>query len=85
MGYFYTDMHPREGKYGHAAVFPLISGCQISNGSRQHPVCAMLCNFTRPTSDKPALLTHSEVETFFHEFGHVMHQICAKADFAKFR
>jgi len=48
------------------------------------PVCMMVCNFTKPTSECPSLLTHDEVETFFHEFGHVMHQICTKANYYKF-
>ena len=52
--------------------------------SRQLPVCAMVCNFTKPTSEKPSLLTHDEVETFFHEFGHVMHAICSRANYYKF-
>ncbi|CAF0714449.1 unnamed protein product [Brachionus calyciflorus] len=81
IGYFYTDLHPRDGKYGHAAVFGLRKGTRLGN---QIPVCIMVCNFTKATEDQPSLLTHDEVETFFHEFGHVMHQICTKANFYKF-
>ena len=44
----------------------------------------MVCNFTKPTEDQPSLLTHDEVETFFHEFGHVMHEVCTKVYFSKF-
>jgi thimet oligopeptidase len=44
----------------------------------------MLCNFTKPTGDKPSLLNHGEVETFFHEFGHVMHNICTEAKILAF-
>jgi thimet oligopeptidase len=45
----------------------------------------MVCNFTKATNDKPSLLTHDEVETFFHEFGHVMHHVCSKTSLCKFR
>ncbi|XP_047472872.1 thimet oligopeptidase-like [Penaeus chinensis] len=84
MGYFFLDLYPRDGKFGHAAIFPLQPSCEGPTGDRQVAVCAMMCNFTKPTKDKPALLDHSEVETYFHEFGHVMHHICSRATFAMF-
>ena len=72
IGRFYLDLHPREGKYSHAAEFPLVVGLR----GVQLPQAALLCNFPDPrTSVGPALMEHQEVETFFHEFGHLLHAI----------
>ncbi|MDX6769506.1 MAG: M3 family metallopeptidase [Elusimicrobiota bacterium] len=84
IGYFYADLFPREGKYKHAAAFTLIQGRALPEGGYQKPVSAMVANFNKPTADKPSLLTHDEVETFFHEFGHIMHQTLTRARHARF-
>ena len=93
LGIFYLDMHPREGKYTHAAVFPLISGCESGPATpspsfpapaRVMPVCAMVCNFTKPSEGAPSLLRHEEVVTLFHEFGHVMHHLLSRTRFHRF-
>jgi thimet oligopeptidase len=73
LGRFYLDMHPREGKYGHAAEFGLYTGVQ----GVQLPSAALVCNFPKPSDKDPAFMEHSVVSTFFHEFGHLMHHLIA--------
>ena len=69
LGRFYLDMHPREGKYQHAAMFPLVNGIE----GVQLPVAALICNFPSGTE----LMQHSQVVTFLHEFGHLIHWMFA--------
>jgi thimet oligopeptidase len=84
LAHFYLDLFPREGKYGHAAEFPLVMSRRLEDGSYQNPVCAMVANFTKPTATTPSLLQHGEVETLFHEFGHVLHQNLGRTELARF-
>src|SRR5882724_1210752 len=84
LGMFYLDMFPREGKFNHFAQFDIISGKLLPNGKYQRPIVALLCNFSPPTADKPSLMTHQEVETLFHEFGHALHSIVTRAKYGRF-
>lgn len=83
-GFIYFDLHPREGKYGHAANFGLGPGFEKPDGSRQTPLTVLVCNFTKKTKEKPSLLKHDEVTTFFHELGHGVHSILAETKYSKF-
>jgi thimet oligopeptidase len=84
MGLFYLDLYPREGKYHHFAEFGLIDGKRLSDGEYLRPVCSLVCNFPPPSPDKPSLLSHQDVETIFHEFGHAMHVILTRANYGRF-
>ncbi len=84
LGIFYLDMFPREGKYNHFAQFGIVDGKLLPDGKYQRPVCALICNFPAPTPDHPPLMSHSDVETLFHEFGHAMHTILTRAKYSRF-
>jgi thimet oligopeptidase len=84
LGLFYLDMFPREGKYNHFAQFGIVDGKLLPDGKYQRPVCALICNFPAPTKDRPALMSHDDVETIFHEFGHAMHTILTRAKYVRF-
>ena len=81
---FYMDLHPRPGKFGHAAAFTLRGGRDLAGGGYQRPVSAIVANFTKPTESSPSLLRHTEVVTLFHEFGHILHQTLTRARFTRF-
>jgi thimet oligopeptidase len=72
LGTFYLDLYPRPGKYNHFANFPLIARRVMPDGTVRAPFSAIVGNWSRPAPGHPALLSHDEVETFFHEFGHNM-------------
>jgi Zn-dependent oligopeptidase len=84
LGMFYLDMFPREGKFNHFAQFDVISGKLLSDGKYQRPTVALICNFPPANADRPSLLTHSDVETLFHEFGHALHSIVTRAKYGRF-
>ena len=84
LGLFYLDMFPREGKYNHFAEFSIIDGKQLPGGVYQRPTVALVCNFPPPSGGRPSLLSHHELETLFHEFGHAMHSILTRARFTRF-
>jgi thimet oligopeptidase len=79
IGRFYLDMHPREGKDKWFSAHPLIPGVVGSEGgehsSRQIPHAALICNFPGGSAGDPSLMQHSDVVTYFHEFGHLMHAL----------
>src|ERR1017187_1628664 len=71
IGRFYLDMHPREGKYKHDQMSPVLDGIR----GKQLPEAILVCNFPEPTATDPGLMDYGDVVAFFHEFGHLMHHI----------
>jgi oligopeptidase A len=80
-GQFYFDLYARKNKRG-GAWMDDCQGRMKTASVEQIPVAYMTCNFTPPVGGKPALLTHDEVETLFHEFGHGLHHMLTKVDYA---
>jgi len=79
-GQFYLDLYTRENKRGGAWMDDCIGRHRTSNGRTQTPVAFLTCNLTSPIGDQPALFTHDEVITLFHEFGHGLHHMLTKID-----
>ena len=79
IGQFYLDLYARSGKRGGAWMDDAINRRRV-NGRLQHPVAFLTCNFSAPVGSKPALFTHDEVITAFHEFGHGLHQLLTQVD-----
>ncbi len=80
VGILYMDFHPRASKRG-GAWMTSYRNQKTENGVRQAPVISIVCNFTKPTTDAPALLTFDEVTTYFHEFGHALHGLLSNVTY----
>lgn len=84
LGRFYFDLYPRESKYKHAAVFSIRDTVKSPDGTRLMPIAAIECNFPKPGGAAPALMSHADAVTFFHEFGHVIHHLLSESELSSF-
>lgn len=82
VAWFYLDLFARQGKRGGAWMADCSVRWRNLKGHLQLPVAFLTCNFTTPVGDKPSLLTHDEVTTMFHEFGHGLHHMLTQVDVA---
>ena len=80
VGILYMDFFPRASKRG-GAWMTSYSDQKMKDGKRIAPVISIVCNFTKPTGDTPALLTFDEVTTYFHEFGHALHGLLSNVNY----
>ncbi len=81
-GGFYLDLYARAHKRGGAWMDDCLARRVTADGKMQNPVAYLTCNFNKPVGDKPALFTHDELVTLFHEFGHGLHHMLTKIDIA---
>ena len=79
IGFVYLDLHEREGKYDGELCINVQDGCMLHN-RWQLPVALVLTSFAKATDTKPALLSHGNIKSFLHEFGHAMHHLCSEAE-----
>lgn len=86
VGYFFLDLFPRSGKYSHFAQFDIIVGSQALHNKDTYvaPVAALVCNFPLPTKKAPSLLNYRDVNTYFHEFGHLMHELLTEVPYRSY-
>ncbi len=82
IGTLMLDLYPRPNKYSHAAHTTIVPGTYMPNGTLVPDVSVVIANFSKPTATQPSLLKRSEVETFFHEFGHALHAILGATEIA---
>ena len=86
VGVIYLDLYPRPDKYVHAAHFTIRCGCAVQDDSSadpkfQLPIVALVANLSSPNEEGISLLSHSEVETLFHEFGHALHSLLSRTQY----
>lgn len=91
LGTMYLDLQKREDKYGHAAHFTVRCGCvqespyaqnaQNATGEFQRPIIALVCNLANATNGGSSILSHSEVETIYHEMGHMLHSMLSRTKY----
>lgn len=82
LGYLVLDLYPRPGKYGHGAAFQTSEPRKDAvSGLQKPPVVTLMCNFAKPSKGTLSLLSRSDVETLFHEFGHALHHLLSKTEY----
>ncbi len=82
-GYFYLDLYARENKRGGAWMDDMRSRRRNAAGKLQLPIAFITCNLNPPVAERPALFTHTDVETLFHEFGHALQHLLTTVDYSE--